>query len=285
MTGKLDGTRAIAYKNKDVKIINRRNFDITHRYPEIASSLKKLKGSMVLDGEIVVLNEKGIPDFYLLSEREHTDNKLRIELLSKTYPAKYVVFDILTINGKKLLNVPLVERKKILEKVVKEGNNLEVCMYTENGVELFEVVKKMKMEGVMGKVKNSFYFPGERRDCWLKIKFTKTMDCVICGLTEGKGKREKLFGALVLGCYSDGKLKYVGKCGTGFGEKEMEEIKKSVKPGKCPFEEKPRLENVFWVKPELVCEVRYMNLSRKKIMRAPSFLRLRYNKPPEECEI
>jgi bifunctional non-homologous end joining protein LigD len=165
-----------------------------------------------------------------------------------------------------------------------------LCFYTEKGEELYETVKKMGLEGVMAKQKNSLYYPGERKDCWLKIKVLNTLDVIICGYTLGEGKREGYFGALLLGAWHEGKLRYLGRVGTGWEEKDLEEITnmlKKIETGKNPFdvfEEEPSvLEKVRWVKPKLVCEVKFMELTEDLKLRAPSFQRLREDKLPEEC--
>jgi bifunctional non-homologous end joining protein LigD len=145
------------------------------------------------------------------------------------------------------------------------------------------------LEGIMAKRLKSTYQIGKRSKDWLKIKYLKTLDAAICGYTLGSGWREKYFGALILGCYHQGKLRYVGRVGTGLNEKgyaELTEELKKLKTDKCPFEEKPEFPSdvvPIWVKPKLVCEVKFMDLSRDLIMRAPSFIRLREDKEPKEC--
>ncbi|MDI6825782.1 MAG: non-homologous end-joining DNA ligase [Candidatus Aenigmarchaeota archaeon] len=289
---KLDGTRALLFKkDNSIKIINRRNMDITYRYPELLETINNISAnSATLDGEIIVLDKTGKrPDFYRLAEREHVDSKLRIEILSKEMPATYVVFDILSVNNRDLTNLLLLERKKILKEVVSESTRINLCFFTENGEELFKVVKKQRLEGVMGKVKDSLYLIGKRSEYWLKIKSLKTLDCIICGYTVGTGWRQKYFGALILGCYYQNKLRYVGRVGTGLDEKgyaELTEKLQKLKTDKCPFKEKPELPLDIipvWVKPKLVCEVKFMNLSKNKIMRAPSFIRLREDKSLKDC--
>ncbi len=287
---KIDGTRCICYKKGNiVKFLNRRNAWFEHRYPEIVKDIKKIKGNFILDGEICVLDEKGIPNFYLLAEREHVDDKIRIKILSEEIPATYFVFDILNLNEKDLTKLPLIKRKKILEKTIKDFGNVKKIYYTKNGLKLWKVVKKMKLEGVMAKDENSPY-SNKRSSFWLKIKTLKTLDCIICGFTEGSGWREKYFGAFLCGVYYKNRLIYVGRVGTGLNEKgyrELSEKLKKLEIKKSPFdefEEEPKiLKKVHFVKPKLIAEVRFMNITKDLKMRAPSFLRLREDKNIREC--
>ncbi len=286
---KFDGTRAILFldrKRKFVKIQNRRGFDITRRYPEFHSLWKNIENRAILDSEIVVLDEKGRPDFYRLQEREHSQG-FRAELLSEEYPATCIVFDILHLNGQDLINLPLHQRKEILSSKVKEENNLLISRYVlGKGKRFFEESRKLGLEGVMAKKLDSPYLLGTRSKFWLKIKAFRTLDCIICGYTIGKGKRKKL-GALILGCYHKGKLISVGKVGSGLEKKLLETLLPKLQPlriSKPPLQH-PEPENGIWVRPSLVCEVKFMNLSRDLKLRAPVFLRLREDKNPEECEL
>jgi len=255
---------------------------------------KDVKGEkVILDGEVVVFH-RGKPDFYKLAEREHVENKTRIEFLSKLIPATYVVFDILYKDGKDLTQLPLIERKKILEETVIESSRLVISQYVVGkGTKFFEEVKKKGLEGVMAKKLDSPYLLGERSKLWLKIKALETLDVIIVGYTTGTGKRGELLGSLITACYHEGKLKYVGKIGTGFSEEQLAEILKKlekIKTERCPFEKVPDLKlpperKPVWVEPKLVCEAKFMNLSKDLVMRAPVFVRLREDKLPDECEL
>jgi len=290
---KFDGTRAICYidkKKKEVKLLNRRFRFFQKNYPELSKLYEDVNANkVVLDGEVVIFKQ-GKPDFYSLAEREHVDEPTRIELLSKIMPATLVVFDIPHKDGEDLTDKPLIERKKILEKAVRESNRVLLSAYViGDGKKFFEEVRKKGLEGVVAKRLNSTYQIGKRSKDWLKIKYLKTLDCVICGYTVGTGWREKYFGALILGCYYQGKLKYVGRVGTGLDEKGYANLTgklQKIKTEKCPFEEIPKMPSdiiPIWIKPRFICEVRFMNLSRDLILRAPAFIRLREDKLPEEC--
>ena len=292
-----DGTRCIAYidiKEKNVRMLNRRMIYFENRYPELQEMWRDVKAKkVILDGEIVVFYQ-GKPNFYKLAEREHVESKTRIELLSKLIPATYIVFDILYKDGKDLTSFPLIERKEILAKTVKESSRIVLSEYViGNGRKFFETVKKQGLEGIMAKKLNSPYLKGERSKLWLKIKALKTLDVIIIGYTTGTGKRGELLGSLIAACYYKGKLKYVGKIGTGFSEEELKELLKKLEKlrvEKCPIFPEPDLKlppdrQAIWVKPKIICEVKFMNLSKNLIMRAPSFKRLREDKLLEECTL
>ncbi len=282
---KFDGTRAIAFVGKKTRLQNRRLLNITARYPELEFSGQLKAREAVLDGEIVVL-EGGKPSFRALQMREHTDKELRIEFLSKRMPATFMAFDLLYIDGKPLINRPLVERREKLREIVVEGPNLLLVEYAEeHGKRYFEEVVRHGLEGAMAKRKLSTYQIGKRSRDWLKLKNIKTMDCVILGYTLGEGWRRRYFGALVLGAYHLGKLVYVGRVGTGFDEESLKwltDLLKSRETAEKPIDlVKPYV--IRWVRPELVCEVKFMELTPDLKLRAPSFKRIRTDKEPKEC--
>jgi len=293
---KFDGTRTIAYINKEkkeVRFLNRRGTWFENRYPEMKELWKDVEAKQViLDGELVVFKE-GKPDFYLLAEREHVGSKARAEILSKINPATLVVFDILHLDGKDLIELPLIERKKILENVVRESERILISAYVVGeGKKFFEEVKAKGLEGIIAKRIDSTYEIGKRSRNWLKIKALNSLDAIICGYTLGEGEREKYFGALLLGAMHEGKLRYIGRVGTGWDKRDLEELTQKLKKieiEKNPFdvfEEEPSiLEKVRWVKPKLVCEVQFLELTEDLKLRAPSFKRLREDKAAEECSL
>lgn len=281
---KIDGTRGLAIKRgRLVRILNRRGRWIEWRYPEIVAELAQLKHDFVLDGEICVLDKVGIPNFSLLQSREQTDNQLRIRLLAREYPATYYVFDILELDGKDLTSRTLKGRKRILERLLPELKHVKNIYWTEDGRALWRIVRRKGLEGVMAKKVDSKYYPGKRSDVWLKIKNIKSADCVICGWTEGRRR----FASLVLGQYANSHLIYVGCVGSGLTEREIDELFdkiKKLKTKSCPFEQVPSIGRVtHWVRPKLVVEVKYLQYSKGKRLRAPVFLRLRFDKEPKAC--
>jgi DNA ligase D-like protein (predicted ligase) len=278
---KLDGTRAICYVNKEIKLINRRGRNITYRYPEFDFRKNIDAKNCILDGEIIVYDKKGNPNFNLLQSREQLDKKIMIELRSKQYPATYVVFDILMKDGRSLIDIPLIKRKEILDDMVSDGKGIQKIFFTKDSRKLWKEVTKRKLEGIMAKNENSKYYPGRRVPPWLKVKYLKTIDCIIVGYTH----RKRIISALAVGVYSEGKLIYIGRVGTGFTEEFLENLYEKLEKieiKKAPVEYSGK-ETIHWVKPLIVCEVRYLQFSKDKIMRAPAFLRLRFDKLPKEC--
>jgi len=282
---KLDGTRAIVYiESQGIRMFNRRNVDIAWRYPEITEELKKLSlKNSVIDGEIVVL-ENGIPNFYRLQEREHIYSEFKIKLLAKKLPAKIYIFDILAHNDKEVIFEPLLNRKELLESVIPKTSYIENCLFTEAGKTLYKLTREKNMEGIRAKRKNSLYHPGRRTDDWLKLKHFKTIDCIICGYTKGKGIRKETFGALILGAYYKDKLIYLGKVGTGWDERFARFLKSLLDKIKTDTPLFDLKEEIVWTKTIYTCEVQYMELTEDFKLRAPSFKRLR-EKSPEECVI
>ncbi|RLB58238.1 MAG: hypothetical protein DRG80_07380 [Deltaproteobacteria bacterium] len=188
------------------------------------------------------------------------------------------------MKGKEMIRKPLMERKEILEEIWINGKHLESIFYTENGSELWKNVKKLELEGVMAKEKNSHYYPGERRKERIKIKNIKSVDVVIVGYTSIK--RE--ISSLGMGLYDEnGDLLYIGKVGTGFDEKTMELIKNKLKEVEKPtvknYENAP--DNMIWVLPEIVAEIEYLEKTGRNELRSPSFKRLRDDKEARECLI
>ena len=276
---KLDGTRCIAEVGKEVKLYNRREKNISRRYPFICKELSKV-GNVILDGEIVCYNREGKPDFYLLQKREHVESDLIIEMRAKLIPATYVIFDILEMDEKPLIKKPIEERKEILNEIFSKSRHLEIIFFTENGKILWEEIRKRNLEGVIAKEKGSRYFPGERRKEWLKIKNVKSIDVIIIGYTTEK--RE--ISALGMGLYRGEKIYYVGKVGTGFEEEIMQHLLKNferTKPYAANAEKAPP--HMIWVKPRFVAEVEYLEVTKDMELRSPSFKRLRNDKGPEEC--
>lgn len=276
---KMDGTRCIAEIGKEINLFNRRGKNITKRYPEIAEELKKFD-NCVVDGEIICYNN-GKPDFYRLQQREHIENDFMIEIRAKLMPATYVIFDVLEKNGKKLINIPLIERKKILKDLVKEGKHIQLIFYTYDGKKLWDEIKKFGIEGVMAKNRKSLYYPGERRKEWVKIKNLHSIDVVIVGYTSEK----RGISAMGMGLYKNGALIYIGKVGTGFDNKMIEMIqKKLIKVDKPSVKNYKAIEKMIWIKPNLVAEVEYLEVTEENELRSPSFKRFRNDKLPEECK-
>ena len=284
---KIDGTRCIAYiSNNSVELQNRRLRSITYRYPEVIRALKQAAGDCILDGEMAVFS-KGMPDFSYLAVREQQIQNTRIDYLSKDMPASYIVFDILYKGQESLMDRPLIDRKSILREELQENGIVTIIDYLqEYGNSYFKAALKKGLEGIMAKRLASPYRPGVRSQDWIKIKKRLTFDLVVVGYTPGLGQRQPFFGALLLGAYDSGRLIFTGKVGSGFSIKELEEISgQFVASDESPFFHSPSTGDVRWLKPEIVVEVEALEVSKRRHLRAPVFLRTRDDKLPEECTI
>jgi DNA ligase D-like protein (predicted ligase) len=285
---KIDGTRCIAHvSNGTVELQNRRLTSIGSRYPEITEALGKTAGNCILDGEMTVFS-KGVPNFASLAVRDQQVNSIRIDYLSKTMPASYVVFDILYKDGESLMNLPLIERKSILQQELQESDSVTIIGYLqEKGEAYLKAALEKGLEGVMAKRQASPYLPGIRSRDWIKIKKQLTLDLVVGGYIPGNGPREQFFGSLLLGAYDNlGKLIYTGRVGSGFSQQELEEISNEFEPSEVsPFSNTPTTSGVKWLKPKLVVEVVALEVSKRRHLRAPVFIRRRNDKVPEDCTI
>lgn len=274
---KWDGYRIISYvSNAMVKMDSRSGLDYTSKYPPIVAALKKLKHKLVVDGEVVVLNNQGTPDFDALQTYNGHNT-----------PIYYYLFDLVWFDGYDLKNVPLTERKKLLRDLI-EGD--EVLRYSESfddGEALYEQSKKMELEGIVAKKKNSFYKEGERGVDWLKTPARKRQEFVIGGWAESE--RGRSFRSLLFGAYNKGKLEWIGRSGGGYKDKEMPGILKQLKKleiKKSPFENKvldTKGAIIHWVKPQLVANFEFATWTKSGRIRKPAtFLGFRNDKRPEQ---
>ena len=284
---KWDGIRALAQVGEKLQILSRNDNDITHKFPELFELTKKTS-KVVLDGEIVVM-KAGRPDFQAVAKRVQASKPGDIERESRESPCTYVVFDILEKDGVPLMEKPLSERKKILKESLIEGEHVVVSSYVlETGEAYYEAVTAKGLEGVVAKRIDSPYRQGQRSREWLKVKRVRTVDCVVVGYTKGTGNRAESFGALLLGLYDKYTLTFVGRAGTGFTDKTLRELLAAFRPHETDEQQVtvPDIpSNSTWLKPELVAEIGYQNLTDDNRLRAPRFIRLRTDKTPGDCTI
>jgi bifunctional non-homologous end joining protein LigD len=278
---KWDGIRAlISLEDGQIKIRTRNQHDITKHFPELLSVDKAfLANCGLFDAEIVCLNKEGKPDFRKVINRLQTSGDNNIQKASKTSPVYCYVFDCLYLDGRSLINDPLLKRKEWLKDAIKKDSPYRVSEWLEDGESLLEAARTHELEGIMAKHKNSKYYPGKRNDCWLKIKIRNTRECVIIGYNEGKGNRSSAFGGLHIAEREGEKLVYRGKVGTGFDDATIKDIFsqiKKLKETKKPVDAKVLDEKVSkWVEPTLIVEVSFASLTPDKNFREPVFVRMR----------
>ena len=229
-----------------------------------------------MDGEIVVVDDQGRPDFQMIQNYQKTGKG---HLL-------YYVFDLLYFQGHDLTNLPLLRRKELLKKILPSSSKIKFSdQVLKDGVLFFNVVKEKGLEGIIAKHSQSAYRMGRRSRQWLKVKTQLTQEGVIAGFTEPRGGR-KYFGSLVLGAFEGDELIYIGHSGGGFTTKTLKEIRERLDPliqEECPFKKEPETNTpVTWVRPELVCELIFHGWTDEGLMRQPVFLRLREDKPARE---
>ena len=289
---KWDGIRAlIAFDEGKVQIRSRAGRDVTSLFPELQVAEEAFRASCgVFDGEIVGLDENGIPQFDLALRRLNHTKPATIERLSKTNPTVCYLFDCLYLDGRAVVEEPLERRRQWLIDAVRKAGVYRVSEALDDGKDLFKVASEHGLEGIVAKLRKSRYLPGKRSESWLKIEVRKTEVCIIIGYTVGKGDREDTFGALHLARYKDEKktkLRYMGKVGSGFDDSTLKAILielKGLKAGERLVDKRLQSEDqTFFVEPKLVCQVSYSSVTREGSLRAPVFLRLRPDISPDDC--
>ncbi|HEV7622389.1 MAG TPA: DNA ligase D, partial [Flavisolibacter sp.] len=277
---KLDGYRTIAYLNSGkVELESRNNNSFNQKFSSIYNALNDWKINAVVDGEIVVLDKEGVPNFNSIQQWDKLQQGSLI----------YYVFDLLWLDGINIMEEPLHLRREILKQIVPENGVIRFSDHIDDaGVDFFNVVKQNNLEGIIAKNKNSIYIPDSRTRTWLKIKAEQRHEAIICGYTRKKNS-DRLFSSLILGIYKNNLLQYIGQTGTGFTAAMQKELNKKFKPlilENCPFKKIPDINSpVIWLKPELLCEIKYTELTKEGVMRHASFMGIREDKTAREFNI
>ncbi|SFG50362.1 bifunctional non-homologous end joining protein LigD [Desulfotomaculum arcticum] len=284
---KWDGYRCLAYLEKGItRLLSRNQKDLTGAFPDLADMHAMLSDlPLVLDGEIIVM-AGGKPSFDALQSRAGLKDRLQISQAVLKLPALFMTFDILYHQGKSLLDLPLHKRREVLETVIKSPGKVVVSeTITEDGVDFYHACVQQGLEGIMAKQINGRYLPGNRSPLWKKIRHTLEADLVICGCRAGNGSR--ILGALVLGAWNGKSFIYQGMVGTGFSKVEERSLLEKMQPLKT---DRPWLtgadipaRSVYWTRPELVCQVEYLTLTREGYLRHPVYKWLRTDKDPTDC--
>jgi bifunctional non-homologous end joining protein LigD len=291
---KLDGIRAIAVKDAGrVLLSSRRPRDLTKDYPKIVEALQQLgPEQFVVDGEIVALDEEGRSSFQSLQNLKQSEGKQP--------PVYFYLFDLINLHGRDLKSLPLPQRKAALQALLEEAPGplrLSPAL-SGNPAKIWKEITKLRLEGAIAKRRDSKYEPGRRSGAWLKVKAQNEQEFVIGGYTQPHGSREH-FGAILVGYYEKQQLIFAGKVGTGFTTASLQAIYRRFQPlrrANCRFVNLPtrrqgrygqgitatEMKRCVWLKPELVCEVKFLEWTREGNLRQPVFLGFREDRKPHD---
>jgi len=276
---KYDGIRAVAYRDGDrVRLLSRTDQDLTAGFPHVVDALRALPDEdIVLDGELVVFDANGVSRFQLLQRRGLDPRRRPV----------YAVFDCLRSQGRDLLRRPLDERRTRLIELIpsRTGPLMPSRRLPRDGERAIATARAKGWEGIIAKIATSPYEPGMRSRAWLKVKVRGESEFVIGGSTPPQGSRVE-FGALLVGLYDRGKLRYTGKVGTGYTQETLRDLGaklKRLRRKTSPFDPAPRIPGAVWVEPRLVAQLAYAEWTADGKLRQPAFLGLRTDKKPEDC--
>ena len=283
---KLDGYRVIAFvAGSAVRLQSRRGIDLTAQFPEIVAELAAFGADhMILDGEIVALGPDGRPSFNALQNRAQRRGEKDIADAQRQTPAVLVCFDLLHFAGVNLRSAPYAERRRYLSQCLLPSAHIQLIHAGKDAEALYAAAMASGYEGVVAKRLDSIYQPGQRVAAWRKVKPVRSAEFAIGGCTKGKGAREPL-GALLLGYWADGSLKYAGHVGSGLDDAAVAELTRrtrELKVKRSPFAEKPPIHRpTSWLEPRLVAEVNFLDWTPAGLLRAPVFVRLRDDIEPQ----
>lgn len=277
---KLDGERCIAYLDTTgTDLRNKRNIKMLPKVPELTAIHKQVRCRCILDGELAIIHN-GKPDFSLIQRRSMMTNPLKIQTDSQLHPACFTAFDILYYDDHSVTDLPLTERKELLQKVIStESSLLAISRYIENnGTAFYQLAEQQDLEGIVAKRKDSKYYFDKRTKDWIKCKYLKDSDYVVCGYIPKAG----CMTSIVLGQFRHGLLVYKGHVSLGISSEVFQRIL-SVPRTENPFPDWNEGGKTAWIQPKLVCTVKYMMKTDSGNLRQPVFKGLREDKIPTEC--
>ena len=272
---KWDGYRTIAHLDRpDLRLQSTAGHDVTARWPELAALGAAVNADRaILDGELVVLDDDGVPRFELVQQHQGRGSTHR--------QAALYLFDVLSIDGTDTITLPYEDRRRLLEGLVEPGDNWLVPTYrVGDGEALLAATREQGLEGVLAKRRGSTYRPGTRTREWIKVKNRRRVEVAIGGYTEGSGNRAATFGALLVGRWHDGRLRFAGGVGTGFSQQRLEDLTGRLRPLRsdvCPFTPEPPVEyrrGATWVEPDLTATVEIAEFTNEGLVRHASFVEL-----------
>ena len=283
---KWDGVRAIGYaEGGRLRLESRNGNDITPRYPELLSLGRALASTeAVLDGEVVAFDASGRPSFQKLQGRMHLTSEHVVRRLSVSDPVAYLIFDLLWLDGHSLMELPYLERRERLIVLGLQGDRWQTpAHHLGDGAALLEASRAQGLEGIIAKRRDCPYTPGRRSPTWVKVKNVRRADVVVGGWLPGEGRRSERFGALVVGFYEDGELRYAGRVGTGFDEAELRRLQGLMEPlalEASPFTGRQPPRETRFVEPVLVAAVVYGEWTQTRTLRHPVYKGLRDDVEP-----
>jgi bifunctional non-homologous end joining protein LigD len=286
---KLDGYRVLAFIGKEgVVLRSRRGLDYSPTFPQLCVELaKQAAGPMILDGEVVAFDDTGRPSFAALQDRAQMKDERQIAAADLASPVAFCCFDLLHFAGVDLRSTPYADRRRYLVQCLMPSPLVQLVHASEDGVALQAAAEASGFEGVIGKRVDSRYEAGKRSQSWIKVKAVQSADFVIGGYTQGKGSRTSL-GAILVGYWDHGALKYASHVGSGFDDRSLAQLKTSLaklERKTMPFAEKPELTApTTWVEPKLVAEVNFHSWTEDGALRAPVFMRLRDDIDPKKVK-
>jgi bifunctional non-homologous end joining protein LigD len=284
---KWDGVRAIGYVDGGrLRLESRNGNDITPRYPELRGLGPELGSrDAILDGEVVAF-DNGRPSFQKLQGRMHLTSEHAVRRLSQSDPVVYMIFDLLWLEGRSLMDLTYEERRAQLAELGLSGPTWQTpANHVGNGAGLLEASRAQGLEGIIAKRLDCPYVPGRRSQGWVKVKNVRTADAVVGGWLPGKEGRSGRLGALVVGFYEDGELRYSGRVGSGFSEAELARVGKllgDLARDDSPFAGRQPPKETRFVEPRLVAVVDYSEITSAKTLRQPSYKGLRDDIAPED---
>ena len=277
---KIDGVRSLAYLEDGTILKNKRNLNVSGRYPELENINRQIRYPCILDGEITAIVE-GKPCFAKMQRRSILSDPFKIKLAAAQHPVCLIAFDLLWLDGSDMTGEPIERRKALLAETVREESPFLAISRTipEKGKALYALTEKQKLEGIVGKKLGSFYYPGKRTKNWVKIKRYMDEDFVVCGYIRKPGGMT----SLILGQYQDDTLVYKGHVTLGVSGGNYAKVTRMSKRSRPPFLAPAGNEEAVWIDPELVCTVVFMEKNESGSMRQPVFRGIRDDKAPREC--
>lgn len=291
---KWNGLRIIGHcEGESALLQGRSGADFTLQFPELADLARQIKADQaVVDGEVVCLDERGLPDFNRIQHRIGKRDPLAIKVMAEKFPATYMIFDVLEVFGTDITArsrepATLMQRKAILGQLVVPDGAVKLSPWVDTaGTALLKEAERLGQEGVMAKTKSGLYHLGGRLPDWQKFKVPKWANFVIGGYTQGTGWREDMMGAIILGKPAGGGLRWVGNAGSGFTIQVLTDLLgalQTIHIEECPFLPGTKVPKVAaWVQPILVAEVKYFDVTRDGQLIWPIFQRVRTELTPDE---